>query len=250
MPLTADRPKCMVSLLGRPLLAYLLGSLKKAGVDDVLIVTGYRADQVVAPGCRFVRNPDYMKTNMVASLFHASAYLNGDDDVLVCYSDTIFEPRVISAVIAETDGDIVVGSDECWYQLWSQRMADPLADAETFRVSPSGNLLEVGRRPRAIEEIQGQYMGLIKIRRRAILELQRIYAGLDRDLAYEGRSFDQMFMTAFIQLLIDRGWPVKVAPTCGGWLEVDSLSDLRYYEQCAADGTLSSFCNLDSMNVE
>ena len=250
MPLTADRPKCMVNLLGRPLLAYLLDSLNQAGVDDVVVVTGYLADRIDAPGCCLVKNPDYMKTNMVTSLFQASPWMNGDSDVLVCYSDTIFEPRVIRAVIAETEGDIVVSSDECWHDLWSRRMSDPLSDAETFRVSPSRNLMEVGRKPGTIEEIQGQYMGLIKIRRQAHAELRRTYAGLDRGATYEGRSFDQMFMTAFIQLLIDRGWPVKVAPTCNGWLEVDSISDLRYYEQCAVDGTLDSICNLQTINLE
>lgn len=75
-PLTDDRPKCLVQVAGRPLIAHLLERLADAGVDDVVLVTGYRADQledaVVAlsdrPPVSFVRNADYASTNSIVSL--------------------------------------------------------------------------------------------------------------------------------------------------------------------------------------
>lgn len=244
MPLTADRPKCMVVLDGRPLLHHLLRSLRSVGLEDIVVVAGYRADRIDAPGCQLVVNPNYMTTNMVTSLFCASPWMSGDTDVLVCYADTVFEPRVIRTVVEEAEGDLVVASDDCWQALWSRRMPDPLVDAETFRASPDGYLLELGRKPRSIEEVQGQYMGLFKIRRHALPALHECYAGLDREGRYEGRSFDGMFMTALLQLLVDLGWPVKVARTCGGWLEVDSIEDIQFYERCAKIGELDAICEL------
>ena len=47
-PYTDDRPKCLVELAGRTLLAWQLDALAAAGVSDTTIVTGYRADQILA----------------------------------------------------------------------------------------------------------------------------------------------------------------------------------------------------------
>ena len=66
-PHTLDRPKCLVPLAGRPLLAWQADALRRAGVDDITVVTGYRADQVATLGFATVHNDRFRETNMVAS---------------------------------------------------------------------------------------------------------------------------------------------------------------------------------------
>ena len=44
----ADRPKVLASVNGRPYLAYLLEQLAAAGIGHVVLLTGYRGDQVRA----------------------------------------------------------------------------------------------------------------------------------------------------------------------------------------------------------
>ena len=44
----ADRPKVLAPVAGRPYLAHLLDQLYTAGADDVVLLTGYGADQVRA----------------------------------------------------------------------------------------------------------------------------------------------------------------------------------------------------------
>ncbi|MDR7500160.1 MAG: sugar phosphate nucleotidyltransferase, partial [Armatimonadota bacterium] len=41
-PFTEDRPKCMVEILGIPLLGYQLQWLSAQGITDVIISCGYR----------------------------------------------------------------------------------------------------------------------------------------------------------------------------------------------------------------
>ena len=50
-----------------------------------------------------------------------------------------------------------------------------------------------------------------------------------------------MYMTSFIQSLIDSGWEVRPAFSENGWLEVDTLHDLKTYEALARDGVLIKF---------
>src|SRR5688572_22632471 len=44
--LTADRPKPMIMLHGRPFLEYLIDLLRDQGFSDVLLLLGYRADMI------------------------------------------------------------------------------------------------------------------------------------------------------------------------------------------------------------
>ena len=43
-PLTLDKPKPLVSVLGKPMIDYTLESFAQAGIQDVAIVTGYKAE--------------------------------------------------------------------------------------------------------------------------------------------------------------------------------------------------------------
>ena len=45
-PLTNTRPKPMIEIAGRPLLFYLIKSLRDLGIRDIYIVLGYRGDQI------------------------------------------------------------------------------------------------------------------------------------------------------------------------------------------------------------
>ena len=54
-----------------------------------------------------------------------------------------------------------------------------------------------------------------------------------------------MYMTSFLQLLIDNGWKVKAVLVSNGWLEIDTLEDLVKYESLAKDRKLEQFYRLD-----
>ena len=46
MPLTATRPKPMVEVLGRPVIDYVKEAMMKAGIDEIIVTTGYRGEQL------------------------------------------------------------------------------------------------------------------------------------------------------------------------------------------------------------
>src|SRR3970282_520195 len=94
---TADRPKCMIKLSGVTLIDHQLRVLRQAGVDDIVIVTGYRADMLALPRTRQFRNCAWESTNMVESLFTAEGAFG--DDVIVAYGDIVYEARVLAALL-------------------------------------------------------------------------------------------------------------------------------------------------------
>ena len=242
-PLTDERPKCLVELAGRTLLERQLDVLSDAGIQDVTVVAGYRAEMIEALGVPVVRNPDFAATNMVETLFCAGDRLADGADVLVAYGDLVYEARVLDALLRCTE-PVCLAIDANWRPYWEFRFADPLADAETLKLDARGRVLELGRKPRGYHEIQGQYMGLIKFRADHAERLPGEHAALDRSALYDGQHFRNMYMTSFLQHLIDQGWIVQAVPSRNGWLEVDSVADLTSYEAAAASGQLDRFCRI------
>ena len=45
-PLTNDRPKCLLQVGSRCLLQRLVDGIKSAGLNEVVVVTGYRAEMI------------------------------------------------------------------------------------------------------------------------------------------------------------------------------------------------------------
>ena len=63
---------------------------------------------------------------------------------------------------------------------------------------------------------------------------------------YDGKDFDNMYMTSFLQLLIDSGWKAKAVLVNNGWLEIDSVDDLTQYETMAEQGDLDNFYKVEN----
>ena len=225
-PLTDDRPKCLVELAGRPLLDYQLEVLRAGGIKDIYVVAGYRADQVVRSGVNRLINERYATTNMVATLFSAEELMTGSDDLIISYGDIVYETRILKALLACT-APVCLTVDSSWKRYWAMRMDDPLTDAETLKLVDGDRIIELGKKPDSYDDIQGQYMGLIKIRADHVQKLVDVWHRLDTSASYDGKDFDNMYMTSFIQILIDKGWDVRAALIDNGWLEIDVPEDLE-----------------------
>ena len=164
---------------------------------------------------------------MVSSLFCAESEM--DDDLMISYADIIYSSTVLQA-LKHSKSDFSVAVDKDWRELWNIRMENPLLDAETMKLDKQENILELGKKPKSFAEIEGQYMGLIKISRLIFPQIRQFYHGLDRMQHYDGKNFDNMYMTSFIQMVIDRLIPVKAVLVHGGWIEIDCVEDLKRYK--------------------
>ena len=220
-PLTDDRPKGMVELEGIPLLHYQLDLLRRAGIEDISVVTGYRGDCVAHPTIPItcIENPRWDIANMVASLDCASAALSGD--VLVAYTDIVYESSVLGAVLG-CPADICVAVDTGFLPYWSMRFDDPLSDVESLRMDAHQRITRIGDKVTDISEVQAQYIGLMRF--------SPAGAALLRDTldALRGEpGFDRMFMTDLLRHLIHGGHEVQAVPHRHGWVEIDSVSDLE-----------------------
>lgn len=222
--LTDDKPKGLVEFRGKPLLDWQLTSLQAAGIDEIAIITGYQRELFANRRLVEFHNSRWSETNMVSSLVCASEWLSSEP-CIVSYSDIFFEPGAVTALM-DVSTDLALTYDKNWRALWERRFGNPLLDAETFRVdNDTGTLVEIGNKPKTVEEIEGQYMGLLRFTPVGWDEVVRIRATLSSN------DRDQMHMTATLQRVIEEGRvSVTATPYRGRWGEVDSESDLLAYD--------------------
>lgn len=221
--LTDEGPKCLTLLSGQPLLSWQVKALKDAGVQEIGIVRGYKKDKIKIEGAFYFENPKWNKTNMVRSLEYAREWLEKETCV-VSYSDIIYPAGTIVQLL-ESRGDIVISYNTEWLEIWEARFDDPLTDAETFRINEKGVVVDIGNKANRLEEIQGQYMGLIKFTSSGWSDATDILSSLRPDIC------DHMDMTTFLQELIKAGISIDAIPIKGRWFEFDCENDLRAYQR-------------------
>jgi len=225
-PLTNDKPKCMVEYKNKPIIDYIIEVAKKCNIDDIAVVNGYKKDVLEGylkkENLTFFTNSSFDKTNMVNTFFCAKEFMN--DDLIISYADIIYKKEVLEKLIQSKE-DFSVVVDRKWKKLWSQRMDNPLDDAETLKIK-GGKIIEIGKKPNGYNEVEGQYIGLIKISKRVLNKVVNYYNSLDRYKDYDGKDFDNMYMTSFIQMIIDNLVNVNPVFIDGGWVEVDCINDL------------------------
>ena len=77
------------------------------------------------------------------------------------------------------------------------------------------------KKPNDLEDIQGQYIGLIKVRADFIGEFCSTWRKLARKATYDGKNFDNMYMTSFIREIY-KFWNESQAAFTNGWLEMNA----------------------------
>jgi len=250
-PLTDDRPKCMVPFCGRPLFEWQLAALRQAGITDIHVVTGYRADALAPYVVTCWHNPDWDSTNMIASLMAARSVLeDGADDVIVAYTDLVYEPRLISA-LTERPEALVLKIDLRWKELWKLRMENPYDDAETLTYDGKGCVTGLGLKIASPSDVQGQYMGLLKLSPDGARKLTAFWDDAPEMPNWAlGKHKKNAYMTDILRGMIEAGEEVFADFTQAGWFEVDTCKDLEKYEAAVVDGQMAGLISLEWNTVK
>lgn len=229
LPLTAERPKCLLPLGPKSLIEWQIDILSRSGVDEIVVVVGFRAALVEAVLARLARpglrirtlfNPFYSVADNLGSCWLARHEMIGE--FLLLNGDTLFETAVLQRLLHSPPAPITVTID---------RKAS--YDADDMKVHLDGTrLVEIGKTlPPA--RTDGESIGLLLFRGDGP---ELFVDAVDRALQVsEG-------LTSFYLKVIDRlakSHHVETATIEGlAWGEVDYPVDLQRAERLVADGRL------------
>ena len=246
-PLTNNTPKCLVNLFGKSLLQWQIETFRSCQIDDISVVTGYRSELINLPRLKIFQNKKFETTNMVESLFCASQELS--EQTIVSYGDIIFEKKVLDKLI-QSKADFSVIVDKNWKRYWEIRFDNPLNDAESLKIDTDDNITSIGLKTQKIDEIEGQYIGLMKFQNTGLEKIKKFYEKIKSQSTNNSNpinplvSFQQSFMTDFLQGLINDGCKLKAVEIENGWLELDTINDYNKYTELYSKNKLSEFIDL------
>ncbi|QIK77823.1 phosphocholine cytidylyltransferase family protein [Sphingomonas piscis] len=156
--LTVDRPKCLIEFGGKTLLDWQLDTLEANGIEDAVVVTGFRDDQIAAalarrqggPTVRTIYNPFYKVADNLGSLYIARDELAGD--CLVWNGDTLVSKALMKRVIDNDQPGIRVTVDR----------KDSYDSDDMKVVESDGKLKAIGKR--LDEGVNAESIGLLAFR--------------------------------------------------------------------------------------
>ncbi len=217
-PLTDTIPKCLLRVGEKTILGHTIDNLQRAGEGEIILVTGYRAEQIREflsvhyPGLRvtYIHNPRYEETNNIYSLWLTRELVPGRE-VLLLDSDILFDWRILPLLAGSgTRSCLAVRHDRALGEEEIKVRADArgLITAIGKEVDPAGAVGEsIG-----IERFTGPFAaGLFRV--------------LDRMILQEKRT--TVFYEAAFQEAIDGG--AEIVPVDVGTyrcIEIDTAEDL------------------------
>jgi len=220
-PLTDTKPKCMVDVCEKPMLHWQIEAMVQSGINKIVVVGGYKHELLNGNFIKLI-NKDWHETNMIHSLLLAEKYLNRDE-CIISYSDIVYKNDAIKKLLTANTNELSILYDINWEKLWKKRFSDPLSDAESF-VHKHGKIQDIGKPCKSLGEINGQYMGLLKIKPKAF---KRFISWQKRDEI----KFKNLDFTTLLNMYIDSGNSLYGVPYNLPWCEVDSTSDLIIAEE-------------------
>jgi len=230
--LTADRPKVMLPIAGKPLLRRLIDSFKQQSINDITVVGGYRADAIDEAGISLVVNERYSETDELASL--ACAVDRLESDTLIAYGDLLFKSYVLRDLV-ESKADFTVVVDSLRSAPDNRTVRDfaycsrsddrGLFGTEVLleRVVSKSDAADASLEPEAMDPpAQGRWIGMLHVSRAGLSTLKATLAALR-----SRPDFDRLDMPALLNALIAGGASIEVLYVHGHWRGVNDLDDLR-----------------------
>lgn len=159
LPLTANRPKCLIAFAGRSLLEWQVRALAAAGLERITVVTGFGADQVREETRRLsetlgvavttLHNPFYGLADNLASCWMARGELGGP--TLILNGDTLIEPAIVERLLAAPAATITVTIDR-----------KATYDADDMKVRAEGDRLRAIGKTLDAETVNGESIGFLR----------------------------------------------------------------------------------------
>jgi len=226
-------PKCLLEIETSTIIELQLNILHSCGIEDIVVIKGYKSDDINIPGLRYYENKDYQATGVLETLMCAEKEL--DDDCVILYSDILFEKSVLERILI-SKSDISLGVETNWEEAFKQRKSIKRSDFELVSFDSDGNISEIGKSTDdTSNKSKGIYNGILKLSKSGAIAFRRNYSRA-KELQHFSLPKKVGTKTAWISDLlaemVSLGVPIHCVINKTGWLEINTHED---YERALED---------------
>jgi choline kinase len=224
LPLTENRPKCLIPLATRSLLEWQLRNLAQAGVREAVVVTGFGADQIEATlrtmqiqgiSVRTLHNPFYALADNLGSCWAARAEMEGD--FLVLNGDTLFETEIAERLVElAPTSPITVTIDR-----------KDMYDADDMKVQTEGAQLVAIGKTLAPDRVDGESIGFLRF----TPEGGRLFRDAVDEALRRPEGLKQWYLSVVDRLARSAGQVGVMSIEGLAWGEMDFPADVKRNER-------------------
>ena len=216
-PLTDECPKCLLKVGQRTLLQRTVDAVINAGIDELVVVTGYKNNMIVdflktnypSLTIHFIDNPDYAHNNNIFSLWLTRPYTEGKDFLLLD-SDILFDPTVVSTIVREEGTVLALNRHE-------------LGEEEIKVIVDNKGFVKEISKVCAINDALGESVGIEKM---TSDYSNALFQELQHMIVEEG-LIDVFYEKAF-ERLIPQGFTFRIVDTTDYFsIELDTIEDFE-----------------------
>lgn len=236
MPLTEDRPKCLLPVGGTTVLGHQLDLLQAAGIAETTVVTGCMAGRVEAElaarhgpmRLETVFNPFYAVADNLASCWMARHAMDGD--FLLINGDTLFSAALLDAVLSSPEQPVQVTIDR-----------KPLYDADDMKVTLDGTRLRAIGKALPQDAAHGESIGLLRFMGAG----PAMFAARLHEMMRTGEGVAAWFLRAIDALAQRRPGVGTLSIEGHVWAELDTPEDYGFVQTLFASGALGRVNQLE-----
>ncbi len=243
---TENLPKGMLSFMGKTIIERQIQIYRSCGIQDIIIVRGFAAEKIGYEGVKYYTNEQYASTNMVESLMEAKKEFT--DNIIVSYSDILFEPEMLRTMMA-SKADFACAVDDNWKAYWMKRYGKINFDTESLAIDNNDNITELGLENPPIEKIDARYIGLLKFSIEGLRFIQETMEAAykkfeEKPWQQSGKTVRKAYMTDLLNAIIESDREVKAVHFNNGWIEFDTNEDYENAIEWVKDKTISELIKL------
>jgi choline kinase len=217
-PLTETMPKCLLRIGERCLLQRCMDALLANGVEEFVVVTGYRQQQIrdflgaqyPDANITFIYNERYETTNNIYSLWLTRPYIEGQDALLLD-SDIVYDPQILRRLLDCPQADALALNRH------------ELGEEEIKVIVDRDNRVTEISKTCSIQQAIGESIGIEKM---SAAYTSALFRELQQMIEQEG--MDNVFYERAFERLIPQGHSFYVLDTTDYFsIELDTVSDFE-----------------------
>jgi len=213
---------------GGRVLDWILTSYKRAHIEDITFVGGYRIEEIghSYPALNFIYNPDWNDGGVLSSLYHARATIEGG--ILISYGDVVYREHVCQQLIEKVSQGMAVAVDMSFHHTDESEgeIRKNLAIIREGRLEDIGFLAVSGK-------VNAEFVGLVYLAPdvtpfiREFLEEQ--YPALIGKPFEQAHDIRLAYMTDLIRHVQRSGLDVQAVDIGSNWAEMDEPDSLAHF---------------------
>ena len=218
-----NKPKPLIPIFGKTLIEYPLEALKENGIEECVIVVGYKAEKIreyLSDGekyglkIEYVYNPEFDDGNGV-SLYHARQLLDENEPFLVLMADHLVDSEIIGKALQNIENKPLLCID------YSPKYPPQLKDATRVLINTEGYVRDIGKE---LTEWNGVDTGVFILDKRIFEAIEKV------------KEKTRASLSKCIKRMISDGvrlWACNVSELF--WLDIDLPEDLEFAKKTLAE---------------